>query len=142
MAKRSENTVINDEQVWLLDSLGELMAAYALSDIVTMGGSFNGVGGHNPLEPALFNKPIVVGHNMNNFNEIMQQLRQENAIVELNNYSEKSSATQLATEVTKLLQQPDQQKNIGNNAQKVVLANQGASDTTIKQVQKVLGENI
>jgi 3-deoxy-D-manno-octulosonic-acid transferase len=142
LAKRSENTVINDEQVWLLDSLGELMAAYALSDIVTMGGSFNGVGGHNPLEPALFNKPIVVGHNMSNFNEIMQQLRQENAIVELNNYSEKSSATQLATEVTKLLQQPDQQKNIGNNAQKVVLANQGASDTTIKQVQKVLGENI
>ncbi len=143
LAKRSENIIISDEQVWLLDSLGELMAAFALSDIVTMGGSFSEVGGHNPLEPALFNKPVIVGHNMSNFNEIMQQLRQENAIVELSvNSPESSSATQVAAEVSKLLQQPEQQQTLGNNAEKVVLANQGASDKTLAQVQKLLGENI
>lgn len=142
LARRSSNTVVSNEKIWLLDSLGELMAAFALSDIVTMGGSFSEVGGHNPLEPALFNKPIIVGHNMSNFNEIMQQLRQENAIIELSaNSPENSSAAQLADEVGKLLQQPEQQQALGDNAQKVVLANQGASDKTLAQVQQLLGES-
>lgn len=143
LAKRSENKVISDEQVWLLDSLGELMAAFALSDIVTMGGSFNEVGGHNPLEPALFSKPIIVGNNMSNFNDMMQQLRQADAIIELASSPEvntpaNSTSKQLANEVSKLLQQPTRQKSLGENALKVVLANQGASDNTLAQVKKLL----
>ena len=146
LAKRSENTVITDEQVWLLDSLGELMAAFSLSDIVTMGGSFNEVGGHNPLEPALFNKPVIVGHNMSNFNEIMQQLRQADAIIELVNDSNVNSTThstskQLADAVSKLLQQPARQKSLGDKAFNVVLANQGASDKTLAQVQELLASS-
>jgi len=135
LARRSENTLLNDEHVWLLDSLGELMAAFALSDIVTMGGSFSEVGGHNPLEPALFNKPIIVGHNMSNFNEVMQQLRLENAIIEL---SSKEPSTQLVDEITTLLQQPTKQKTFGENALKVVLQNQGASSYTLNQVKNIL----
>jgi 3-deoxy-D-manno-octulosonic-acid transferase len=135
LLKRSENKVISNEQVWLLDSLGELMAAFDLSDIVTMGGSFSEVGGHNPLEPALFNKPIIVGHNMSNFNEIMQKLRQEKAIIEL---SSNEPSTQLFNEVNSLLQQPNQQKILGDNAFNVVLANQGASDISLLEVQKLL----
>lgn len=139
LAKRSENTVISDEQVWLLDSLGELMAAFALSDIVTMGGSFSEVGGHNPLEPALFNKPVIVGHNMSNFNEIMQQLRQENAIIELtNNTPANEPSTQLVNEISALLQQPIRQKTLGENGLKVVLENQGASEKTLAQVTDLL----
>jgi len=135
LLKRSENKVISDEQVWLLDSLGELMAAFDLSDIVTMGGSFSEVGGHNPLEPALFNKPIIVGHNMSNFNEIMQKLRQEKAIIEL---SSNEPSTQIFNEVNTLLQQPNRQKSLGKNAFNVVLANQGASDKSLLEVQKLL----
>ncbi len=139
LAKRSENTIINDEQVWILDSLGELMAAFALSDIVTMGGSFSEIGGHNPLEPALFNKPVIVGHNMSNFNEIMQQLRQENAIIELTNSTPTNeSSTQLVNEISALLQQPKRQQTLGENALKVVLQNQGASEKTLAQVINLL----
>ena len=139
LAKRSESTIINDEQVWILDSLGELMAAFALSDIVTMGGSFSEIGGHNPLEPALFNKPVIVGHNMSNFNEIMQQLRQENAIIELTNSTPTNeSSTQLVNEISALLQQPKRQQTLGENALKVVLQNQGASEKTLDQVINLL----
>lgn len=139
LAKRSENTIINDEQVWILDSLGELMAAFALSNIVTMGGSFSEIGGHNPLEPALFNKPVIVGHNMSNFNEIMQQLRQENAIIELTNSTPTNeSSTQLVNEISALLQQPKRQQTLGENALKVVLQNQGASEKTLAQVINLL----
>ncbi len=46
----------------LVDKVGELNNIYAASDLVILGGSFTGkVGGHNPLEPAFFNKPIISG---------------------------------------------------------------------------------
>lgn len=138
LAKRSQNTAINNEQVWLLDSLGELMAAFSLSNIVIMGGSFNEVGGHNPLEPALFNKPIIVGHNMSNFNEIMQQFREAEAIIEL---SKNDPIKQLSTVISSLLEHPENHKLLGNNAQSVVLANQGASDISVAQVKQLLTTN-
>ncbi|TYK64341.1 lipid IV(A) 3-deoxy-D-manno-octulosonic acid transferase [Colwellia echini] len=135
LARRSENTQLNNQQVWLLDSLGELMAAFDLSNIVTMGGSFSEIGGHNPLEPALFAKPIIVGHNMSNFNEIMQQLREEDGIIEL---SINEPANQLVEQVSNLLQQPTQQQLLGEKALKVVLANQGASERSLNEVKKLL----
>ncbi|MFQ3194819.1 MAG: 3-deoxy-D-manno-octulosonic-acid transferase [Colwellia sp.] len=37
-----------------------------------MGGSFSDIGRHNPLEPTLFKKPIVIGPNMSDFVEVIQ----------------------------------------------------------------------
>jgi len=46
----------------LADRMGELINLYASADIVILGGSFvPGVGGHNPVEAAYFNKPIISG---------------------------------------------------------------------------------
>lgn len=81
--RSTASPVQSNTQVWLLDTLGELLAMYALADVVTMGGSFSDIGGHNPLEPALFEKPIIVGPRMDNFKEISQQLVAEKAMVSL-----------------------------------------------------------
>jgi len=141
LAKRSENTQLTTQDIWLLDTLGELMAAYSLADIVTMGGSFSHIGGHNPLEPALFKKPIIVGHNMSNFAEIMQQLQQENAVEQLvspTTDNSESSAQTLATAVDSLLKKPKKADSLGENAHKVVMANQGASSRTLAQVKALI----
>ena len=46
----------------LIDCMGELINLYAISDIVILAGSFvDGIGGHNPLEPAHFGCKIVSG---------------------------------------------------------------------------------
>ncbi|GAB6074089.1 lipid IV(A) 3-deoxy-D-manno-octulosonic acid transferase [Nautilia lithotrophica] len=46
----------------LMDKMGELVNLYAVCDIVILGGSFvDNVGGHNPIEAAYFNKPIISG---------------------------------------------------------------------------------
>jgi len=132
LARRSENTLVNDQQIWLLDSLGELMAGFALSDIVTMGGSFSEVGGHNPLEPALFKKPIIVGSDMSNFTEILQQLLQKKALLQL---PQDNAVEQLTQAVNTLLHQPEQQISLGEQAYQVVLANQGASNETLLKVK-------
>lgn len=135
VVKRSENKAVSNEHVWILDSLGELMPILALSDIVVMGGSFSHIGGHNPLEPALFKKPVIVGHNMSNFNEIMQQLTAEKAIISL---VENEPVQQLSRTVTELLASPASQTSLGEKALNVVLANQGASDKTLLQVKQLL----
>ncbi len=55
--------------VIVLDTIGELGRIYAVGDIVYVGGSFSGTGGHNVLEPAAHAKPILVGPSMQNFKD-------------------------------------------------------------------------
>ena len=139
LVKRSENIAVTTQDIWLLDTLGELMAAYSLANLVTMGGSFSNIGGHNPLEPALFKKPIIVGSDMSNFTEIMQQLLQKQGIMQLTNADEPmEQAALLAKAVLDLL--PDNETTIalGSQAHQVVMANQGASHRTILAVQELL----
>lgn len=45
----------------LVDTLGELINIYAISDVVILGGGFEPIGGHNPLEPATFTNKIISG---------------------------------------------------------------------------------
>ncbi|MBI4531025.1 MAG: glycosyltransferase, partial [Candidatus Latescibacteria bacterium] len=50
-----------DEDVLLLDTIGELTAVYGVGEVAFVGGSFVPAGGHNPLEPAAAGVPIVFG---------------------------------------------------------------------------------
>jgi len=138
LAKRSENARVTEQDIWLLDTLGELMAAYALADIVTMGGSFSHIGGHNPLEPALFKKPIIVGSDMSNFVEVLTQLQQNNGIVQLASSQENDNAHALAQAVINLLEDKEAANLLGAKAHQVVLNNQGASNRTLAEVAQIL----
>ncbi|WP_072682149.1 lipid IV(A) 3-deoxy-D-manno-octulosonic acid transferase [Arcobacter sp. LA11] len=50
----------------LVDKLGELNNIYSISDVVILGGAFENIGGHNPVEPAFFNCKIISGENIFN----------------------------------------------------------------------------
>jgi 3-deoxy-D-manno-octulosonic-acid transferase len=139
LVKRSDNTPITSQNIWLLDTLGELMAAYSLADIVTMGGSFSHIGGHNPLEPALFEKPIIVGSDMSNFTEVLQQLKQLHGIIQLpDSQTTAEQSSPLADMVINLLQDTSKAAELGKQAHHVVMNNQGASDLTLSQVQELM----
>jgi len=142
LARRSQKeSVKNDKQIWLLDSLGELLPTCALASVVTMGGSFSEIGGHNPLEPALYKKPIVVGANMSNFVEVMQQLVAQQGIVQLKQSSDDNSDTvadDLARAIKDILSSKDTQQTLGGNAYHVVMQNQGASKRSLKQLLKLI----
>lgn len=130
---RSSLQAVNDNcQVWVLDSLGELMALYGLADIVTIGGSFSAIGGHNPLEPAWFKKPIIVGPNMANFTDIMQQMLNHQALIQLPESQNISAA--LSDAVTKLLNNSSLAARYGEQAHQVVKLNQGAVDKTLLEI--------
>lgn len=55
-----------EANITLLDKLGELVNVYAISDVVILGGAFESIGGHNPLEPAKFNNIVLSGKNIFN----------------------------------------------------------------------------
>ncbi|RDU64905.1 3-deoxy-D-manno-octulosonic acid transferase [Helicobacter didelphidarum] len=50
-----------DCELLLIDTMGELINLYAISDIVILGGAYAKVGGHNPLEVAAFHNILLSG---------------------------------------------------------------------------------
>tara|TARA_R110000744_G_scaffold299518_15_gene408934 strand:+ start:3312 stop:4610 length:1299 start_codon:yes stop_codon:yes gene_type:complete len=135
--KRSQNQLVSlNTQVWIIDTLGELLAACSLADVVTMGGSFSDIGGHNPLEPALFQKPVIVGPNMSNFKEILVQLMSAQGIVQLVENEDMPRA--LANEVLRLFTDETSAQILGSNSYKVVKANQGATTQSLTALQNLL----
>jgi 3-deoxy-D-manno-octulosonic-acid transferase len=67
-------------QIILMDTIGELASLYALAAVAFVGGSLVPAGGHNPLEPAQFGVPIVMGPNYANFRAITNDLLAQEAI--------------------------------------------------------------
>lgn len=53
-----------DTDITLIDAMGELNNLYAISDVAILGGAFAPIGGHNPLEPAIFGCKIISGEHM------------------------------------------------------------------------------
>ena len=62
-----------DGQVWLGDSLGEMVLYYSLSDVALLGGSFEKLGGQNLIEAAACGCPVVMGPHTFNFLEVAEQ---------------------------------------------------------------------
>ena len=68
---------------YVADTLVELGAFYAIADVVVMGGSFvEGIGGHNPLEAARLERPILTGPHVFNAPDIYAGLFAEAAAIE------------------------------------------------------------
>ena len=55
-----------DSDIILIDKMGILNDIYSISDVVILGGAFEKIGGHNPIEPAFFNCKIISGKNIFN----------------------------------------------------------------------------
>lgn len=55
-----------ESDIVLVDKLGELNNIYSVSDVVILGGAFENIGGHNPVEPAYFKCKLISGENIFN----------------------------------------------------------------------------
>jgi len=71
--------VMQTTQVYVADTMGELGAFFKLAPVAFIGGSFGQEGGHNPYEPAHFDKGIVHGPNVKNFIDAYVSLRHAGA---------------------------------------------------------------
>ena len=88
-SKIDHNILEND--LYIVDSFGELGLFYSLSDITFIGGSFkidSHVGGHNLLEPAYFDNVIILGPNMSNFQNITDEMIENKACIQIHDSEE------------------------------------------------------
>lgn len=74
VAVRSECEPAGGKAVYLLDTIGELGAFYAVADVAFIGGSLVSFGGHNPLEAVVQGIPAVWGPHLFNFREMEELL--------------------------------------------------------------------
>ncbi|WP_318407527.1 lipid IV(A) 3-deoxy-D-manno-octulosonic acid transferase [Photobacterium leiognathi] len=133
--RRTNNAEFTPQtQVYLADTMGEMLLLLASSDIVFVGGSLIGdkVGGHNLLEPAAVGKPAITGPSYYNFIDITEQLLHADAIEVC------QDSTELAKQVIELFDNRERQHVMGENAKKVVEQNQGAVQRTIDNITNYL----
>ena len=105
-----------------------LTRLYALADVTLIGGSLiqiKGIGGHNPLEPAAFAKPILFGHHMHNFREIARMLIEADGAIGV------ADACALQAAVAYLVKDRHRGRQMGQNARRVFDANKGAVSRTV-----------
>jgi 3-deoxy-D-manno-octulosonic-acid transferase len=120
-------------QLYLADTMGEMLALLTASDVSFIGGSLIGdkVGGHNPLEPAAIGMPIITGPSIYNFKEIYHTL------FELGVAIQKNDAQSIAEQVIQFLTEPTLTTSIQVKAQNFVNSNRGALDITIATILNI-----
>lgn len=107
-------------QVLVLDTLGELAQVYRQADIAFVGGSLVREGGHNPLEPAYFGKPVLFGADMSDFLEISRDLLAAGG-------AKIVTAETLCAVMDDLLSNDEKRRQIGGLARELVVLHQGAA---------------
>ena len=129
VSRSSLQPVTESTHVWLVDSMGELIAFYALAHIAYVGGSLVDVGGHNPLEPAALAKPILMGPNQTNCADICAQLIEHGALRVVNNSDE------ITQQVLAWLASDTELHQAALAATDVVMCNQGAVQKTMHVIE-------
>ena len=109
-------------EVFLVDTLGELLSFYAAGDIAFVGGSLVSIGGHNLLEPASLGLPVLAGpHNVNSA-DIARMLIERKAVRIVHD------AAELSRSVGELLADPARRAGMGAEGKKAIDDNRGAVD--------------
>lgn len=138
VAQRSrQDTVQSTTQVYLADTMGELLLLYGVADVALVAGSLVApLGGHNLLEPAAWGKPVLSGTHLHNFTEIAALLSQVGGLTKVN------GAQELAGTVAQLFTDTDKRNALGKAALGVVEANRGATARLLAQIEALWPPNL
>ncbi|NOQ76714.1 MAG: 3-deoxy-D-manno-octulosonic acid transferase [Methylococcaceae bacterium] len=126
--RSAEKPSTEDTDVYIVDTMGELKLFYGAADICFVGGSMVPVGGHNILEPAAIGVPIMFGPYMINFKDISKNVLDLKAAIQC------IDNTALIDTVIHLYTDADYREAIATRAKQFVVANQGATDGTVKLI--------
>ena len=121
----------------LLDTIGELASVYRFAAVVFVGGSLVPRGGHNIIEPAAFEKPIIVGPHTENFRQIVTDFMDADAVVQIDDSGEEV-ANRFSRELIRLLSDHERARSIGKRAGEILLKHQGATDRTIGMIKEII----
>lgn len=114
--------------VIVVNTIGHLKALYAFSDVSFVGGSLINFGGHNPLEPAAFAKPVLFGPHTADVAESCNRLLASGGAKVVHD------ATELFQAALLLLNSPERAQAMGQKAFQILKENQGALEKTLNAI--------
>jgi 3-deoxy-D-manno-octulosonic-acid transferase len=120
-----------DGEILLLDSIGELASLYSLAAVAFVGGSLVPAGGHNPLEPAQFGVPVVMGEHTANFRAVVDALLAAGGMVT-------AKAAEVGKVMAELLTNPVKAKHVGERGRRVFEQEAGATRRTFEVLRQLL----
>ena len=129
--RRSTGTRNDGTRLFLLDTIGELRAAYALADVVLIGRSFGERHGSDMMEPIALGKPTIVGPAHGDFQTTVDALVEGGGIVV-------TTKERLRADLARLLSSPDERAALASAGRDVIRAHQGATDRTVEIVRGVV----
>lgn len=115
----------------LLDSIGELASVYSLASVAFVGGSLIPAGGHNPLEPAQFAVPIVMGPYYANFRAITEDLHAHNAV-------RIAAKEELGSALVALLTDSVEAQAMGQRGRQIFEQEAGATGRSVEALRRIL----
>ena len=118
-------------EIVLLDSMGELATVYSLAAVAFVGGSLVAAGGHNPLEPAQFGVPVVMGRHYVNFRAMVEALRERDALRIV-------AADELAGAMVALLSDAQAAAAMGERGKRVFEDHAGATARSVDVIKGIL----
>ena len=134
IAIHSRNDAVSDKtNIYLIDTVGELVHFMNHAKLIVMGGSLVDVGGHNILEPASLSKAIIFGPSMNNFEDEAQLFLGHDGAIQAQNID------QVGEYIINLLRDNKRLKQLGNNAYNLLAKQKHVAEQYVIEIQSVMG---
>lgn len=135
LVRRTEDNGSMDADIYLGDTLGELVSFYRAADIAFVGGSLVPVGGHNMLEASALGLPVITGPHLFNFPEISAALLEAGAMREI------TDSARLAELLLRWFRDPAQRTDIGDKGRQIVEQNRGALERLLVLTGQMLRDS-
>lgn len=126
--KRSNNDNFENNDIILLDTMGELAKLFSICHIAFIGGSFTQTGGHNPLEANIWNKPVISGPITFNFKDVYKIVTEKECAIIVKNKEE------LTKELISFYADNNKYEKYCNNAKSVFDENRGAINYVLERI--------
>lgn len=130
IAVRSKSETVHDEtDIYLADTMGELGIFYRLAPIVFIGGSLVEHGGHNPLEAARLECALLFGPFMDNFYEMATEFQEKGGAIRV------ADSTSLYEALDGLMRDADQQSHLAEAAAKLAKQKSGVLERYMESLK-------
>jgi 3-deoxy-D-manno-octulosonic-acid transferase len=130
------DTVSSDAEkrpVILIDTMGELGAAWGLADFAFVGGSlFPGRGGQSMIDPAAFGAAVMFGPHTDNFRTVVGNLLDHAAARVV------ADVDEIERTLRGWLNEPPTAAELGRRANELAVSQQGATERTVEVLSRLL----
>jgi 3-deoxy-D-manno-octulosonic-acid transferase len=122
------DTTRNSCDVVLLDTMGRLEHAYSIAQLAFVGGTLVDIGGHNPLEPAMYGVPVVVGPYNSVIRDVVEEMRSSDGVLEI------STEGELRGVLDRVVAADPTLREVGTRGRGVWLKHRGASKRVLSVI--------